>query len=86
MLLFIHHSLFYSLLTVDAGYYLPSFKTINCYFMKALIAGEKKAIKTAEVKYIYAPQYASLSVQRILQFAQEYQAIAAYLPAERDIP
>ena len=33
------------------------------------MAKEKNAIKTSNVKYIYAPQYASLSIQHILDFA-----------------
>jgi hypothetical protein len=43
------------LLTVDVGYYLPAFTTINVYFMKDLLAMKKKAIKVTDVKHLYVP-------------------------------
>ena len=46
---------FCSLLTIDAGLYMPNYKAINIYFMKAVVAGQKKAVKTADVKYLYCP-------------------------------
>ena len=58
-----------SLLTVDVGLYLPCYKVINVYFMKALMSGKKKAVKIANMKYLYAPQYTSLSVEKLLAFA-----------------
>ena len=57
------------MLTADCGYYLPPYKSVNIYFMKAIMAKEKNAVKTSNIKYIYAPQYASLSIQNILDFA-----------------
>ena len=43
------------LLTVDVCYYLPPYKCINVYFMKALMSRQKKALKTTAVKHLYAP-------------------------------
>ena len=43
------------LLTVDVGYYLPQYKCINVYFMKALMSRKKKALKTTDIKHLYAP-------------------------------
>ena len=44
-----------SLLTVDVGYYLPNYKTINVYWMKEIMANRKKAIKNQDVSYLFAP-------------------------------
>ena len=54
--------------------------------MKALIAKKKKAIKTEAVKYLYAPQYSSLSLQKVLEFAGQFEEVAEYFPDDRDIP
>ena len=66
--------------------YLPAYKCTNVYWIKDIMRGKKKAIKTSEVKYLYAPQYDSLSISKLLDFAAAYQAIEDYLPEARDIP
>ena len=43
--------------------------------MKALLAGTKKALKTEAVKVLYAPQYESLSIKQLLDFAAAYPRI-----------
>ena len=62
-----------SLLTVEVGYSLPDFNTINVYFMKEIINKQKKAIKVNNMKYLFVPQYASLSVCKILAFVKRHQ-------------
>ena len=76
----------FSLLTVDVGFYLPSYKTINVYFMKDIMAKRKKAIKNADLCYLYAPQYEELTSAKIIAFAMERGGVVDYLPAEKDIP
>ena len=61
-----------SLLTIDCGLYLPPYKAVNIYFMKAVMEKEKRAIKVADVKYLFAPQYKSLSIPKLLEFAAEF--------------
>ena len=61
-----------SLLTVDVGYYLPTFTTINVFFMKDILSMRKKAIKVTEVKHLYVPQYESLSCAKILEYAENH--------------
>ena len=39
----------FSLLTVDAGLYLPPFKSVNIYFMKEIMSMKKKALKSKDV-------------------------------------
>ena len=59
---------------------------VNVYFMKALLAGTKKALKTEAVKVLYAPQYESLAISKLLDFVAGYNAITDYLPDPRDMP
>lgn len=57
------------LLTVDLGLFLPHFKSVNIYWMKAILSKQRKALSTAEVKHIFAPQYPALSIAKLLEFA-----------------
>ena len=46
-----------SLLTVEAGKYLPEMHTINVYYMKQILAKKKRSIKIGEVRHLYVKQY-----------------------------
>ncbi len=76
---------FLSLLTVDVGCYLPHYETITIYFMKDILAGKKKALKVSEMKYLFVPQYESLSVKRILEFASSFPRVYEYFPIEKEV-
>ena len=47
---------------------------------------KKKAISNKEVKHLYAPQYPSLSIEKILEFANQFQELSHYMPDQCDIP
>ena len=53
--------------------------------MKSIMNMERKAIKNNAVKYIFAPQYDTLSIEKILEFANQYAEFVKYLPDPRDI-
>ena len=76
----------FSLLTVDCGYYLPSYKTINIYFMKMILSSKRKAIKNKDIRWLTVPQYEELTTGKILEFCAEYQGVGEYLPEPKDIP
>ena len=76
----------FSLLTVDAGYYLPPYKCVNIYFMKALLSRKKRALKNDQVKHLSVPQYETLTISKILDFAAAYPVVEDFLPEPRDIP
>ncbi len=48
--------------------------------------GGRKAVKNNEITHIYAPQYELLTVEKILEFVDQFTDIHLYLPEERDIP
>ena len=64
---------------------MPPIQCINIYFMKEILAMKKKALKTDAVKVFYAPQYESLSVDKLLDFAAAYPGIYEYLPIDKDV-
>ena len=41
-------------------------------------------IKNTEVKFIFAPQYEDLTVEKTLEFGQEHAQVWNYLPARKD--
>lgn len=75
----------YQMLTVDAGFYLPPPQSMTIYWMKSIVAGDKKAVKVTEVQYLYAPQYSTLSIKEMLAFAQSNQRLPDYLPDPQDV-
>jgi hypothetical protein len=71
---------------VECGFYLPDPNTINVYFMKEIMNRERRAIKAADMKYMYVPMYDSLSIKNMLEFAFGFEGIDKYFPIPRDIP
>jgi len=75
----------FSLLTVECGFYLPAFHTINVWFLKEIMAKRKKAIKNKDMQWLYAPQYETLSREKMLDWGFEHGNIGEYFPEERDL-
>ena len=78
--------IFVSLLAVDVGYYLPHYKSVSVYWMKDLMSKKRKAIKSSEIQTLTVPQYESLSIKRMLDFASAYNELEDYFPDPREIP
>ena len=74
-----------SLLTVEAGKYLPEMHTINVYYMKQILAKKKRSIKIDQVRHLYVKQYEELTISKILEYAKDWPQVFEYLPDERDI-
>ena len=75
-----------SLLAVDCGYYLPPYKAVSVYWIKDLMAKKRKALKATEVHTIAVPQYETLSIKKLLDFAAAYHQLEDYFPDPREIP
>ena len=64
---------------------LPPYETVTIYHLKDLIAGKKKTMSTEKVKYLYCPQYNSLSLKKIFRIIHEQnQIVLQYLPVEKE--
>ena len=74
-----------SLISVDLGLYMPSYKTVSVYWMKDLLSKKKKAIMASEVQTLNVPQYESLSIKKLLDFAASHQGVADFFPDPREI-
>ena len=65
---------------------MPSYKTVSVYWMKDLLSKKKKAIKASEVQTLNVPQYESLSIKKLLDFAAAYNEVEDFFPDPREIP
>ena len=54
--------------------------------MKDLLSKKKKAIKSSEVQTLNVPQYESLSIKKLLDFAAAYNEVEDFFPDPREIP
>lgn len=46
----------YNFLATDVGIYLPPFENITVYFLKSLMNGDKKMLRTTKIRTIHIPQ------------------------------
>jgi hypothetical protein len=85
---------------VQAGAYLANYDTFTIYFLKQICSGEKKCnylftrsltveiislvVPCENVRYVFVPQYKSLSIEKILERRKEHAAVSYYLPDEVD--
>ena len=76
----------YQFLAQEVKAYLCHWKCVNIFFLKALLSGEKKYIRCKDVEYVFVAQYDSLSVERMLRFADDYPGVFDYLPERKEIP
>ena len=74
-----------SLISVDLALYMPAFKIVSVYLMMDLLSKKKMAIKASEVQTLNVPQYESLSIKKLLDFAAAYNQVADYFPDPREI-
>ena len=83
----------YTFLTIDGNAYLSAFDTLTVYFLKDLVAGNKKCkclpngnmpvVNCDNVRYVNVPQYEGLSQQEICNFLATASAeMARYMPDE----
>ena len=57
-------------LSAEAGIYLDDYKVMNCYFMKGILDGSRKNLKSKEVRHIHVPFFESLSIAKMLEWAK----------------
>ena len=83
----------YTFLTVDGEVYLPPFETVTVYFCKDIVEGNKKCkssdilltilvVSTHAVRHLSAPQYENLSMEKILDFLAQFEAMHLFMPSE----
>ena len=56
-------------------------KCVTIHHLRDIASGAKLNLKCDKIKVYIVPYYESLSVDRILEFASQYEEVAKYLPA-----
>ena len=56
------------------------------YWLREIMSGKRKFLKHHEMRSCYCPQYQSLSIAHVLEFAFSYPNVRDYFPEDRDMP
>jgi hypothetical protein len=67
-------------MTFLVGYFLPSYANTKMAFLKAILKGEKKVLRTSQITYIPFPRYKELSVKSLYVKALASEEVKQYLP------
>ena len=65
--------------------YLPPFENVTIWHLKDLASGDKKRIKSSQVKHINVPQFEGLTIEDMQAFASSYPGIKSYFPIEKEL-
>jgi len=77
----------YNFMTQEVKAYCPPRDTVTAWHLRDMALGSKSYIKGADVKHLAVPQYESLSIVEMLDWAKvNYPGIVTrYLPVEKEI-
>ena len=56
---------------------------MSVYHLRDIISGNRTMLKSKEIKHISVPVYESLSMAKMLEWAQRHPAVFRVLPAEQ---
>ncbi len=65
---------------LDVGAYLSSIETMTVWHMKDLVNGNRKMIKSKDIKHVIIPQFEGLAIHDLMDFARQYDDVLAALP------
>jgi len=74
----------YFLLVVEADLFLPKMETIDYWFLKQVLSGEKKALKNTEVKVKDLPKLKNIKVEDLYQYSLSVDTIRPFMPDYRN--
>ena len=75
----------YRFVAYECKIYIPSLETITMAHLKDILTSKKVDILLDEVKPIVVPQYKGLTVEKILEFARNYEDMMNVIPIKKEI-
>ena len=69
---------FYRLLSIDFGWFLPSYKLCSTRYLRQLLSGEKKDLLVADVKTFDVPQYLELLLRKLYPYIKDTQDLNVF--------
>ena len=70
----------YRLLSIDLGWFLPSYRRCPTRYLRQLLSGEKKVLLVTDVKTFDVPQYSELSVRKLYPYIKDTQDLNVFFP------
>ena len=75
----------YQFLAGQVKAYLASFDSVSIYFLRDLVIGKKKFIKSEEIIHLFVPFYQGLSIEQMMKKAATFPNVADYMPDGQDL-
>ena len=74
-------------LTQGCGKYCPSKDTVTIWHLRDLANGSKRSLFACDVEHLYVPQYESLSLEKMIEWAEQNfpRVLSEFLPIEREL-
>jgi hypothetical protein len=72
----------YRFLSFDVGAYLPPYDTVTVWHLRDLACGQRRLIKSTEVKVMQVPHFEGLTIERMLHNANKAPEIMSAFPIE----
>ena len=70
-------------LSTECGVYLDDYKVMSIYHLRDVMAGQRRSLKSEEVRHIHVPYFDSLSVAKMLEWAKRHPEVFNVLPREQ---
>ena len=64
------------------GAYLPEYNVCTIWHLKDIAAGKRRLILAKDARHIHVPYFDELSIEKMLQFAEDYSEVARVFPTE----
>ena len=73
----------YRFVAQECSIALDDYRTTSTDHLRAIISGERKTIKSKDLRSIHVPQFPGLNVEAMLEFAENHPEVFEILPSDR---
>ena len=75
----------YRFLQSEVLAYLGEYQTMTVWHLRDIVSGDRTLIKASQVKHISIPNFDGLTIEKMLEFAQNYPLALKALPVKEEI-
>ena len=75
----------YRFLQSEVLAYLGEYQTMTVWHLRDIVSGDRTLIKSSQVKHISIPNFDGLTIEKMLEFAQNYPLALKALPVKEEI-
>ena len=70
----------YRFMTYECGIYLPKPKSVTVWYMKDILARDRKMVFSKDIQHVNIPYFPGLRVQDLMDFASQYEDVMRVFP------